>query len=438
MKPLRLLYVTACAFMTALFVLSNAAGVYAADAGADGKATVTAPKLKSVTNQKDHVLVKWSLSSKKADGIQIEFSEDEEFMSVEQTVTVLDPAAKSYKVEGLKDKAFYFVRIRSFRQIDDDYLYSRWTGSKEVDYGNVITGMMITNKPQKMIVGRSKKLKVQITPEGLAGQEITWKSSDPEVISVDKSGRIKALHGGNARITVSCAGKKASCKIMVNIKGILTIIDDDGRKEFMQKLLPIIKEKKVSIATAVVPTWVDNKKENFMTWDEIKKCEKGGAEVLCHTLKHHGPVETNKMEQAEIKAEYEEAARILKKHGYDADILVYSRSTGKIKKAQKAAAQVYKCGIFCAGASVNDPGANMYYLKRYKLETNLASDPDTIKGWIDNTKKNGGWMIWSIHCATAPVNDKALKNLRDVIDYAKKQGIEIVTAKTGYERLSGN
>ena len=438
MKSIVSIYVTACVFITALFLLTNTAGVYAADDDGDGKVTVTAPKLKSVTNQKDHVLVKWSDGTKNADGIQIECSEDKTFASVVQTVTVVDPAAKSSRIEGLKDKTLYYVRIRSFRQSKDDYVYSKWTGSKEVDYGNVINEVMITNKPQKMIVGGSERLKVRITPEGLTGQEITWKSSDPKVISVDKSGRIKAVHGGNARVTVSCSGKKASCKISVNIKGIITIIDDDGRKEFMKKLLPIIKEKKVSIATAVVPECAENKTDRFMSWNEIKKCKKDGAEVLCHTLKHRKPVVTNKMKSVQLRDEYEEASRILKKQGYDGDILVYCYSTGKIKKAQKCAAQVYKCAIDCSGFSINTPESDMYFLRRYKLEPYLADDPGEIKGWIDNTKKNGGWMIWSIHCETPRVNDKALKNLRNIIDYARKQGVEIVTAKTGYKRLSGN
>lgn len=402
---------------------------------AEGKQRVPAPKLGSVKNCGKYIQVKWKLPKKSVDGILIEVGRDAKFATCEQTVTVVDPTAGHSEIYDLTDQTVYYIRIRAFLQRGDEYQFSKWSKSKEVEFGNVVTAVTITNNPGRMPVGKTFILKAEVSPGNLKGQNIEWASENPETASVDPKGRVKAIHPGTAIISASCGGKKGSCKITVNIKGIITIIDDDGNREFIKKMLPIIKDKKVSIATAVVPTWAD-KRKRFMTWDEIAMCADSGAEVLCHTLKHHGPAETSKMKGGKIRGEYAKAQEMMRKHGYDGDILVYSRSTGKIKKAQKAASKVYKCGIYCAGSRINDIGADMYFLQRYRLEPFLGSDPKVIRGWIDKTKKGGGWMIWSIHCGTPPVNDKALNNLRNLIDYARKQGVEIVTAKEGYGRFT--
>ncbi len=405
--------------------------------GKDEKQKIAAPKLRSVKNCGKYLLVNWKPPKKSVDGIAIEVSEDKKFTKPEQTVMVVDREVNRAEIYDLKDQTKYYIRIRAYLQSGDEYQYSKWTEAKEIVFGNVVTAVTIKNNPRRLPVGKKFRLNAEITPDDLKGQNVTWTSETPETATVDPSGMVKAIHPGLAVITASCGEKKTSCKITVNIKGIITIIDDDGRKEFMKKMLPIIKEKKVSISTAVVPTWVD-KKRKIMTWDEVAMCADSGAEVLCHTLKHHGPVETSKMKEGQIRDEYAKAQEMMQKHGYDGDILVYSRSTGKVPNAQKAASKVFKCGIHCSGYSVNDTGADMFFLKRYHLEPFLGSDPKSIKGWIDNTRKNGGWMIWSIHCATPSVNDKAMKNLRNLIDYARKQGVEIVSAREGYMRFTGN
>lgn len=412
-------------------------GNYSGNVTKTFKIRLDVPELVSATDEGKYVSVKWDIPKGNPDGIQIQCSKDDGFRSKVQTIFVYDKEARSEIIEDLKKDKDYFVRIRSFCRPKHKIYYSKWTAPMEVSYGADIKELTITNKPESMIVGEKIALDVEIRPRHLKGMGITWKSSNEKVATVDPSGKVTALHSGVARITAACKGKKDSCRIKVNIEGIITIIDDDGDKAYLKKLLPIVKEKKVNISTAVVPTWPDKKKK-FMTWDEIAQCSQSGAEVLCHTLKHRGPDETRAMKQQEIRKEYSKAQKMMEEHGYNGDILVYSRSTGRIKRAQKAASKVFKCGIYCSGFSVNTYRSDPYYLKRYKLEPYLADHPKEIREWIDDTKENGGWMIWSIHCATDAVTDKALDNLRDLIDYARKQGVEIVTAAEGYERFAGN
>ncbi|MBR6160064.1 MAG: polysaccharide deacetylase family protein [Lachnospiraceae bacterium] len=308
------------------------------------------------------------------------------------------------------------------------------SGEEDALNGAKVESITITNNPEKMIVGKKFKLKAKVRPKKPKGQKITWKSSDNSIATEDKNGKVKAVGSGIVRITAKCGGKRTSCKIKVNIKGVITIIDDDGRKEFRKKLLPIMKEKNISISTAIVPKWVGTKRR--MTWDEIAKCKKGGAEILCHTLRHHDVDHTLGMTEKEIRKEYEKAKRILERHGYFTDILVYSHCTGEIKKARKAASKVFGCGMVHDFRHINTVDTDLYFLNRYLIEGPIAERPWEMKEYVDKVKKEGGWMIWELHCAIDRVDDTALDNLRDAIDYAKKQGVEIVTAQEGYERFT--
>ena len=297
-----------------------------------------------------------------------------------------------------------------------------------------VQSISISNNPDTMIVGKKVWLKAHVKPEGLKDKKIIWRSSDIKIATVDKYGKVKAVGSGIVRISASCGGKRTSCRIKVNIKGVITIIDDDGRREFMTKLMPIVRDKNISIATAVVPKWVGSK-ARFMTWDDIAKCESEGAEVLCHTLKHRDVDPTKAMKTKEIKKEYAKARKILKEHGYDSDVLVYPHETGKLAKAQKAASQVFGCGLMHDEPGINTADENLYCLNRYLIEGPIAERPWETREFVDKVKKEGGWMIWELHCGIDRITDTAVENLRKAVDYAKEQGVEIVTAQEGYERL---
>ncbi len=298
-----------------------------------------------------------------------------------------------------------------------------------------VTDIYISPCPEMMIVGEKAWLQAHVEPKGIDGQNILWRSSDTNIAVVDKYGRVRAVRSGVVRISAECGKKRASREIKVNIKGIITIVDDDGRRDFMTRFLPMIEEKKISISTAVVPKWI-GKKEGFMSWDEIAECERGGAEVLCHTLKHRDVEPTEEMTVEEIEKEYAKARKILKEHGYNSDVLVYSHRTGYVEKAQQAAAKVFGCGLIHECYENNIAGADLYRLNRYLIEGAMAERPWELIDWVKKVKREGGWMIWELHCGTKWLTDEAFDNLEKAIDYAGERGVEIVTAQEGYERFT--
>jgi alpha-amylase len=56
-----------------------------------------------------------------------------------------------------------------------------------------------------------------VTPDG-SKAELTWKSGAPNIVSVDKNGRVKALKSGKAAITAS-AGNGVNAVITVKVGG---------------------------------------------------------------------------------------------------------------------------------------------------------------------------------------------------------------------------
>ena len=83
------------------------------------------------------------------------------------------------------------------------------------------TSLQITNvygsimKEATLQVGQSLQLCVTISPAG-ASSGITWESSDPSIVAVDKWGEVTALNKGMATITATTYnGKQSTCQILV-------------------------------------------------------------------------------------------------------------------------------------------------------------------------------------------------------------------------------
>lgn len=99
----------------------------------------------------------------------------------------------------------------------------------------VIGNHDVTKKTYKMSAGGTVKLHVHTRPKKAAGI-LFFRSSAPEVVSVSKSGKIRALKNGNARVTFTVSGKKykktsSFVKILVRNRGNSQTGADETGKE---------------------------------------------------------------------------------------------------------------------------------------------------------------------------------------------------------------
>jgi len=262
---------------------------------------------------------------------------------------------------------------------------------------------------------------------------------------------------------------------------IMTIIDDDGDKHFLTDVVPMINRLKVPIATAVTVNNIGN--SHFMSYEEIDECCDYGAEILCHTLDH--PSYNSNMDIEEEAFKYRRSMNTLLRHGYHScDILVFTSSTGEYESYQKAAENVFKCGIKIGGSKINYSSTNKFALSRFRIDYASTEGREDwnmsdMTSWVDECAKNGGWLILMFHTSnniyrqrveidgqgnviydennkpipmvsdgqpvidvdgTYPTMGKLvyLPMLEEIINYAASVGVKTVSAEYGYNIYYGN
>ena len=92
------------------------------------------------------------------------------------------------------------------------------TGNGKVTYEKAVTGVKLDKTTAQMKPGETLKLTATIEPPTATNKEVTWKSSNEKVATVDQSGNVKAVANGEATITVTTkdGGKTATCTVTVN------------------------------------------------------------------------------------------------------------------------------------------------------------------------------------------------------------------------------
>lgn len=94
---------------------------------------------------------------------------------------------------------------------------STTTNKTEVPDTILATGIQINENIERMNVGENKKLTATITPENVTDKNITWKSSDENIVTVSTTGEIIAKKAGTVEITASTTNGKTNT-IKINIK----------------------------------------------------------------------------------------------------------------------------------------------------------------------------------------------------------------------------
>ena len=80
-----------------------------------------------------------------------------------------------------------------------------------------VTSVTLNKTELALEKGQAETLTATISPADATDQVVTWSSSASAVVSVDNSGRVTAVAGGNAVITAKAGEKQASCTVVVNV-----------------------------------------------------------------------------------------------------------------------------------------------------------------------------------------------------------------------------
>lgn len=71
-----------------------------------------------------------------------------------------------------------------------------------------------------------------------------------------------------------------------NVKKPTIIYFDDGFKDNILNVLPILKKYNIITTVFVVPKYTDSGSVEYMSWDDIREMQKGGIEIGSHTYNH--------------------------------------------------------------------------------------------------------------------------------------------------------
>lgn len=97
-----------------------------------------------------------------------------------------------------------------------------------------VTEIQIDKKVEDMEVGDNEKLTAIITPSNATDKNITWKSSDESIATIDSTGEVIAKKSGTVDITATTSNGKSNT-ITINIKEPINVQKNYTTNSLMEK-----------------------------------------------------------------------------------------------------------------------------------------------------------------------------------------------------------
>lgn len=139
-----------------------------------------------------------------------------------EEITLKDPIRDGYTFMGWYTDENFTNAITTIKKGTTGAitLYAKWEKNAETgtETNTEVKVSKITLNKTKvgLAKGKTVTLKATVTPENAANTQVTWKSSNTKVATVDSNGKVKALKFGKATITATAAdgsGVKATCQL---------------------------------------------------------------------------------------------------------------------------------------------------------------------------------------------------------------------------------
>ncbi|MBN2880332.1 MAG: Ig-like domain-containing protein [Clostridia bacterium] len=158
-----------------------------------------------------------------------------------ERIFTLPPGARIEVVQPYYNSTFHMINF------GDKYYYVH------VDYVKIddpvpVDGVSLSDSTLTLEIGETYSLTAAISPEKATDKSLLWTSDNESVVTVDAAGKVTAISGGNAVVTVTThdGGYTSSCSIAVsrNVSGISVV--PESRKivvgESLQLTVEILPE----------------------------------------------------------------------------------------------------------------------------------------------------------------------------------------------------
>ena len=128
----------------------------------------------------------------------------------------IDPPAGGYPERkiNVNGEGLYYMWIKAYKK------------NSKVGYGLILVDNLGANVPLEGIslsssydikVGEEKRLNIEYTPTQASNREVTWKSEDELIATVDKEGRVKGIKTGSVKIVATSKEGNKTATTIVNV-----------------------------------------------------------------------------------------------------------------------------------------------------------------------------------------------------------------------------
>lgn len=226
---------------------------------------------------------------------------------------------------------------------------------------------------------------------------------------------------------------------------LVTLISDDGRTENLGWYKEILDEFGVKSTFAIVGGWTRNAdldtQTNIMNSEQLRTLYYEGHDIASHTWTHTGNWNTA-LTPEQIEEEMSRTKVFLEKITTTPVNMFVSPFGIRSASIDNIISKYYDANFISGYGSINTLPLDNYFINRVSFDAS-ESEPSliwesSIKPAIDEAIANNNWLVLAIHPHyiqfTNWSNKEARKNeLRTLLQYCKDNGIEITTAKKGYE-----
>lgn len=150
-----------------------------------------------------------------------------------------------------------------------------------------------------LVKGQSETLTAIVKPDDATDKTVTWSSSNPEIVTVDQSGKVEAVSGGKATISAKAGEKYSACDIIVTVPVASVTLDQQEMtlEEGQEGLLKVTispddaTEKAVTWSTSDpnIATVGDGKVTGIKEGTATITARAGGKEASCQVSVKHNP-----------------------------------------------------------------------------------------------------------------------------------------------------
>lgn len=213
-------------------------------------------------------------------------------------------------------------------------------------------------------------------------------------------------------------------------KPIVTFIDDDGYSEVYTILRPIAVEKGFKFNVCVYASAIENSLTTHMTVEQLLELQSDGHEIMSHGYGKNARLDL--LPKSEYLKELYDSKMYLKSVGLNINSFVYqgggyNDAILDIIPAFYDSAFTVQPGINC---QTNRP-LDGFKILRESLDTLTI---EQLKSKVDLLNSNNGWLVFTSHMWYSQwATQEKQQDLKDLIDYIKSLGIDIVTASEGNE-----